>query len=166
VARFGSLGVIASMQPFHANPDPSMGTVWAENLGPERAARAWLWRSMAKAGGRLAFGSDWPVVSLDPRMGLHVAVNRLSPDGEPEGGSLPEERLSLPEAIDAYTSGAAYASFDDQRKGTLAKGMLADIVILTADIFKTPPEPILDAAVDVTIFDGKVVYSRAGEETN
>jgi predicted amidohydrolase YtcJ len=153
------------MQPFHANPDPDLGAVWAENLGPERAARAWLWRSISKGGGRLAFGSDWPVLSLDPRLGLHVAVNRLSPAGEPEGGSLPEERLTLPEAIDAYTSGAAYASFDDQRKGTLAKGMLADIVILTADIFTAPPDRILDAGVDVTIFDGKVVYSR-GSETN
>ncbi|MGH9348384.1 MAG: amidohydrolase [Vicinamibacterales bacterium] len=165
VPRFGALGVIASMQPFHANPDPSLGTVWSENLGPERASHAWLWTSIARAGGRLAFGSDWPVVTLDPRLGLQVATNRLSPDGLPEGGSMPEERLPLTAVIDAYTSGAAYASFDEQRKGTLAKGMLADIVILSADIFAAPPERVLDAVVDVTIFDGKVVYDRAEAET-
>jgi predicted amidohydrolase YtcJ len=165
VRRFGALGVIASMQPFHANPDPTMGTVWNANIGPERASRAWLWQSIAKAGGRLAFGSDWPVVSLDPRMGLQLAANRMSPDGEPEGGSIPEERLPLTTIIDAYSSGAAYASFDEQRKGTLAKGMLADIVIFSTDIFKAPPERVLDAVVDVTIFDGKVVYERDVEVT-
>ncbi|MGH8187902.1 MAG: amidohydrolase, partial [Steroidobacteraceae bacterium] len=161
VPRFGSLGVIASMQPFHANPDPSMGSVWSENIGRERASHAWLWHSIAKAGGRLAFGSDWPVVTLDPRAGLQVAANRMSPKGEPAGGSIPAERLPLTAVIDAYSSGAAYASFDEQRKGTLAKGMLADIVILSTDIFKAPPERVMDAQVDVTIFDGKVVYDRA-----
>jgi predicted amidohydrolase YtcJ len=165
VPRFGALGVIAAMQPLHANPDPSMATVWSENIGPERAAHGWLWHSISRQGGRLAFGSDWPVVSLDPRIGLHVAVNRLSPAGEPEGGWLPEERLPLTAAIDGYTSGAAYASFDEHRKGTLAKGMLADIVVLSADIFDAPPERVLDAKVDVTIFDGKIVYSRAESET-
>jgi predicted amidohydrolase YtcJ len=165
VPRFGALGVIASMQPFHANPDPGMGTIWTENIGPERASRAWLWHSIAKAGGRLAFGSDWPVVTLDPRMGLQVAANRISPSGEPEGGSLPAQRLPLTAAIDAYSRGAAYASFDEQRKGTLAKGMLADLVILSTDIFSAPPERVLDAVVEVTIFDGKVVYDRAVAST-
>jgi predicted amidohydrolase YtcJ len=160
VPRFAKLGVIASFQPFHANPDPSMSTVWSENIGPQRAAHGWLWHSIARAGGRLAFGSDWPVVTMDPRVGLQVAVNRLSPKGEPAGGWLPEQKLSMKAAIDAYTSGAAYASFDEQRKGTLARGMLADVVVLSTDIFDTPPERVLDAKVDVTIFDGKVVYSR------
>ena len=160
IPRVGQLGVIAAMQPFHANPDPSMGTVWSENIGAERASHGWLWRSIAKHGGHLAFGSDWPVVSLDPRVGLHVAVNRLSPAGLPAGGWLPNEKLPLTAAIDAYTSGSAYASFDEHRKGTLAKGMLADIVIFSTDIFDAPPERLLDAKVDVTIFDGKVVYSR------
>jgi predicted amidohydrolase YtcJ len=165
IPRFGRLGVIASMQPFHANPDPDMMTVWSENLGPERTDRGWMWNSIATAGGRLAFGSDWPVVTLDPRAGLQVAANRLSPAGEPAGGWLPAERLKLTSAIDAYTSGAAYASFDEQRKGTLARGMLADIVIFTADIFAAPPERLLDAQVAVTIFDGKVVYDRAAAAT-
>ena len=165
VPRFGKLGVIAAFQPFHANPDPSMGTVWSENIGPERAAHGWLWHSIAKAGGRLSFGSDWPVVSMDPRVGLQVAVNRLSPKGEPSGGWLPEQKLPLTAAIDGYTSGAAYASFDEQRKGTLARGMLADLVIMSTDIFAAPPERLLDAKVDVTIFDGKVVYNRAEGST-
>ena len=158
--RFGALGVIASMQPFHANPDPSMGTVWTENIGPVRASHAWLWHSIARMGGRLAFGSDWPVVTLDPRMGLQVAVNRTSPKGEPEGGSLPEERLPLPAVIDGYSSGGAYASFDEQRKGTLAPGRLADIVILSSDMFTDTAERLPDVRVEVTIFDGDVVYRR------
>jgi hypothetical protein len=165
VPRFGALGVIAAFQPFHANPDPSMGTVWSENIGFERASRGWLWHSIRQAGGRLAFGSDWPVVSMDPRVGLQVAVNRLSPKGEPKGGWLPDQKLPLTAAIDGYTSGAAYASFDEQRKGTLEKGMLADIVILSTDIFQTPPERLLDASVEVTIFDGKVVYRRDASQT-
>ena len=135
------------------------------DYGPERASHGWLWHSIAKAGGRLSFGSDWPVVSIDPRVGLQVAVNRLSPKGEPAGGWLPEQKLPLKAAIDGYTSGAAYASFDEQRKGTLARGMLADIVILSTDIFATPPQRVLDAKVDVTIFDGKVVYNRTEGST-
>ena len=165
IPRFGQLGILAAFQPFHANPDPSMGTVWSENIGPERTSHGWLWTSIAKGGGRLTFGSDWPVVSLDPRLGLQVAANRLSPAGEPTGGWLPEQKLPLTAAIDGYTSGAAYASFDEQRKGTLAKGMLADIVILSTDIFAAPPERLLDAKIDVTIFDGKVVYNRAESST-
>jgi predicted amidohydrolase YtcJ len=165
IPRFGRLGVIASMQPFHANPDPSLGAVWSANLGPERAARGWMWQSIVGAGGHLAFGSDWPVVPLDPRAGLQVAVNRLSPEAEPPAGWIPSERLRLTKAIDAYTSGAAYASFDEQRKGTLARGMLADIVILTGDVFEAPPERVLDTQVAVTIFDGKIVYDRTTAAT-
>jgi predicted amidohydrolase YtcJ len=165
VPRFAKLGVIAAFQPFHANPDPSMGTVWSENIGPERAAHGWLWGSIAEEGGHLAFGSDWPVVSMDPRLGLRVAVNRVSPQGEPAGGWLPEQKLPLTAAIDAYTSGAAYASFDEQRKGTLERGMLADMVVLSTDIFEAPPERLLDARVEMTIFDGQVVYNRAEATT-
>jgi predicted amidohydrolase YtcJ len=89
-----------------------------------------------------------------------MAVNRTTPDGRPDGGWIPEQRLALTAALDAYSRGAAYASFDEHRKGSLARGMLADIVILSADIFSMPRERLLDAVVDTTIFDGKVVYSR------
>lgn len=160
IPRFGKLGIIASQQPFHGNPSANQIDVWAGNIGPDRASRAWAWKSIKDAGGRLAFGSDWPVVMMDPRVGINMAVNRTTPDGKPESGWLPEQKLPLADVIDAYTSGAAYASFDEQRKGTLARGMLADIVIMSTDIFAAPPERLLDAAVDVTIFDGKVVFTR------
>jgi hypothetical protein len=162
IPRFGRLGVIGSMQPFHGNPSPNQIDVWAGNIGPDRASRAWAWKSIRDAGGRLAFGSDWPVVSIDPRIGINMALNRTTRDGLPAGGWLPEQRLPLAAVVDAYTSGAAFASFDEHRKGTLAPGMLADLVILSSDIFALPPEKVLDAEVDVTVFDGKVVYRRAG----
>ncbi|MEP6782466.1 MAG: amidohydrolase [Acidobacteriota bacterium] len=160
IARFGQLGVIASMQPVHATPSPTPGDLWSVNIGEERASRGWLWNSIAKAGGRLAFGSDWPVMTLDPLKGLHVAVTRTTPDGLPEGGWIPAQRLPLRKAIDAYTRDAAFASFDEQRKGTLTRDMLADIVILTDDIFSGPASRLTTTEVAVTIADGKVVYRR------
>jgi predicted amidohydrolase YtcJ len=107
------------------------------------------------------------VVSLDPLRGIFVAVNRTSFEGQPEGGWMPEERLSLRDAIRAFTSGAAWASFDEQRKGTLERDMLADIVILSTDVFSLPPDRLLEAEVVMTIMDGKVVFRRdAPEATN
>jgi predicted amidohydrolase YtcJ len=166
IARFGPLGAIASMMPFHGLPSPTRLEVWSKNVGPERAARGWAYGDIRKARGRLAFGSDWPYGSLDPMQGLHVAVNRATADGEPEGGWNPEQRLALKAAIDAYTSGAAWASFDEQRKGTIAPGMLADIVVLTRDIFSAPPSTLADTQVAATIFDGKVVYRKPARPTN
>lgn len=160
VARFGKLGVLAVQQPFHGNPSPTQIEVWAANIGPERASRGWAQRSILDAGGRLAMGTDWPVVTLDPRFQINMAINRTTPEGTPPGGWLPEQRLSLASAIDAYTTGAAYASFDEHRKGQLAPGMLADVVILSTDVFAKPPEKFLEATVEVTIFDGQVVYRK------
>jgi len=160
IPRFGRLGVIASMEPFHANPNPSQMDVWSRNVGPARASRGWVWGSIAASGGRLAFGSDWPVVTLDPRMGVNMAVNRTTPDGRPPGGWNPGQKLPLARVLEAYTSGAAWASFDEDRKGTLAPGRLADLVILSHDLFALPPAKLLDAVVTTTIFDGRVVYSR------
>jgi predicted amidohydrolase YtcJ len=161
VPRFGQLGVIASMQPFHANPITNVLEVWAVNIGPDRASRAWVWKSIREASGRLAFGTDWPVVDLDPRLGIHVALTRQTLDGRPEGGFGPEQRLPLDVVLDSWTSGSAYASFEDERKGTLAPGMLADIVVLSSDVFAAPVETVKDFQVEVTVFDGKVVYSRS-----
>jgi predicted amidohydrolase YtcJ len=158
IPRFAKLNVIASQQPFHGTPD-SLG-VWIPNIGAERASRGWVCGSILRAGGHVAFGSDWAVVSMDPRIGIHTAVNRTSLDGTPAGGWLPEQKIPMTAAIDGYTSGAAYASFDEGRKGTLAPGMLADIVVLSTDIFSGPPERFLDTKVETTIFDGKVVYTR------
>lgn len=165
IPRFGKLGVIASMEPVHATPSPTPGDVWSTNIGPERAAHGWLWASIAKAGGRIAFGSDWPVMTLDPLMGLHVAATRTTVEGLPDGGWLPAERLPLRQAIDAYTRNAAWASFDEQRKGVLERDMLADLVILSDDIFEGPPTRLTEAHVMVTIVDGKVVYRREPIET-
>jgi predicted amidohydrolase YtcJ len=160
VPRFGKLGVVASFQPVHATPSPTPGDVWSVNVGEERAARGWMWNSIARSGGRLAFGSDWPVMTLDPLKGLHVAVTRATQDGLPEGGWIPTERLPLRRAIDAYTRDAAWASFDELRKGVLARDMLADIVVLTDDIFSGPASRLTTTEVAVTIVDGKVVYRR------
>ena len=115
------------------------------------------------AAAALAFGSDWPVVTLDPRAGIHMAVTRTTAEGLPEGGWHATERIPLTAAVDAYTSGAAWASFDEQRKGTLARDLLADIVILSADIF-APDARVMDAVVETTIFDGKIVYTRPAPE--
>lgn len=159
LSRFATLDVVASLQPALGTP-PEPHDRWAGNLGPERAARGWMSGSLAKAGAALAFGSDWPAAPLDPLRGIFVAVNRTDLEGDPDGGWLPEERVTLAEAIRAFTSGAAWASFDDQRKGTLERDMLADIVILSEDLFALPTERLLDAEVVMTIVDGKIVYRR------
>jgi predicted amidohydrolase YtcJ len=158
IPRFGQLGIIASMQPFHANPNSNIFNVWAVNLGPERASRAWSWKSIQDAGGHLAFGTDWPVVGLDPIPGLHTAMTRQTLDGEPKGGFVPEQRLSLQDSLRAYTSGAAYAQFAEDKKGRLEPGMLADIVVWDRDIFAVPVEQVKDAKVMKTIYDGQVVF--------
>jgi predicted amidohydrolase YtcJ len=165
VPRFGRLGVTASFQPVHATPSPTPGDVWGTNIGPERAGRGWLWNSIAKAKGPLAFGSDWPVMTFDPKIGLHVAVTRTTEDGLPKGGWLPAERLTLRRAIQVYTRDGAWASFDEQRKGILARDMLADIVVFSDDIFSAPPARLTTTEVVVTIADGKVVYRRDPPET-
>jgi hypothetical protein len=166
IPRFGALGVVASMQPYHGSPSPKQTDLWLRRIGPERASRGWAYGSIAASAGRLAFGSDWPVVSLNPMLGLHTAVTRTTPDGLPVKGWYPGERLALEAAIDAYTSGAAWASFDEQRKGTLAAGMLADLVVLSEDIFAAPPSRLASTRVAVTVFDGRIVYRRDGTTTN
>jgi predicted amidohydrolase YtcJ len=163
VPRFASIGVVASMQPDHGDPAPDLITVWKTTLGDERASRGWMYGSLLGAGARVAFGSDWPVVSLDPRFGLHVATTRTSPNGEPQGGWIPNEKIALADALRAYTAGGAWASFDEQRKGTLKPGMLADLVILSAALFGPDAAKVLDTQVSVTIFDGRVVYDRAAK---
>ena len=158
IARFAQLGVIASMQPQHAEPVKNLLEIWAPNLGPERAARGWPWASILGAGARLAFGTDWPVVPLDPMASLHVAVNRQTLRGDPPGGWLPNERLSLADAIAAWTSGAAYAEHMEQRKGRLEVGMLADIAVLDRDLRTTPSSEIVSIKVEATAVGGRLVY--------
>ena len=166
IPRFGGLGVIASMHPGGAfTPPPSatprpggrgggIGGVWAGNIGPERAARGGMWKSIRDAGGHVVFGSDWPVASLDAFSRITSIANRT-----PRPGGT-DQRLSFPQAIDGYTSEAAYASFDETRKGTLAPGKLADIVVLGSDIFSEPPMTREAATVYATIVDGKIAYKK------
>lgn len=158
--RFASTGTIVSYMPYHANPSPAQLDVWTANIGPDRASRGWIPRTLLDRGATVVFGSDWPVVSLDPRLEIFTAVNRTTAAGHPPGGWYPGEKVTLDEAIEALTSRAAFASFQEDRKGRLAPGQLADIAILSADVFSLPPAKLLDAAVTVTIFDGKPVYRR------
>ncbi|HEX9099553.1 MAG TPA: amidohydrolase [Candidatus Dormibacteraeota bacterium] len=158
MARFAELGVIASMQPQHAEPIKNLLEVWAPNLGPERAARGWPWASIQRSGARLAFGTDWPVVPLDPAASLHVAVNRQTLRGEPPGGWVPSERLSLADAVAAWTSGAAYAEHREHLKGRLEVGMLADIAVLDRDLATTPASEIASTKVEATAVGGRLVH--------
>ncbi len=161
IDRFGRLGVIASMQPYHANPNSNIFGVWAVNLGAERASRAWVWKSIQDAGGQLAFGSDWPVVGLDPRMGMHTALTRQTLRGEPDGGFIPEQRLQLESILDTYTRGSAFAESAEDKKGTLDVGLLADVVVWDKDLFSLPIEKVHTAKVRTTIVDGNVVYQTS-----
>jgi len=157
-AEFARLHVIASMQPYHAIDDGR----WAEKIiGHERAKSSYAWRSMLDHGVKLAFGTDWTVAPLNPLLGLYAAVTRATLDGKNPGGWIPEQKISLPEAIEAYTMGSAYAEFSDGEKGSLTAGKLADIVVLDADLFGIPAENIKDVNVRETIVGGKVVYSAA-----
>ncbi len=154
-ARFGKLGIVASMQPYHAIDDGR----WAEKrIGHERARSSYAWKSMLDAGARLAFGSDWPVAPLDPLSGIYAAVTRATLDGKNPGGWFPEQRLTVEEALRAYTLGAAYAAFQEKEKGTISPGKLADVVVLSEDLFRIPPERIKDVRVEITLVGGRVVY--------
>jgi predicted amidohydrolase YtcJ len=147
--RFGALGVIATLLPLHATGSGFVN--WSRNLGPERAPLGWPARSLSAAGAHLAFATGWPQLPLDPLAGLRAAVTR--PDLQAP------EQLTLKSAINAWTSGAAWASFDEHRKGTIEPDMLADIVILSTDIFASPAK-LAAADVVMTIFDGKLVYRK------
>ena len=165
IPRFGKLGVIASYQPLHAEPNDDTLKVWARNAGPDRASRGWTWQSVAKSGGRMAFGSDWPVVTLNPWYGVQNAVTRQTIDGKPEGGWIPNERISLEQAIDGYTMGAAFAGRREASEGSLEKGKLADLIVLDQDLFKIAPADIHKTNVLLTIVGGKIVY-QAPEMTS
>ena len=156
-ARFAKLGVIAAMQPYHAIDDGR----WAEKrIGAKRARTSCAWRSMLDAGARLAFGSDWPVAPLSPILGIYAAVTRSTLGGKHPQGWIPEERLTVEEALRAYTAGSAYAAFEEADKGTISPGKLADLAVMSEDIFAIPPERIQDATVRMTIVGGKIVFEE------
>ena len=158
VDRFGKIGVIASMQPLHSYPDDDTLSIWARNIGPERASRPWVWRSIQQRGGALAFGSDWPVVTLNPWPGVQTAVTRQTSEGNPPGGFVPQQRLSLEDTIRAYTLGAAFAGRREKTEGSLEPGKLADLIVLDHDLFKIEPSEIDKTQVMLTMVGGKVVY--------
>jgi hypothetical protein len=158
IPRFGKLGVIASMQPLHAYPDADTLGVWMQNAGPDRGSRAWPWHSIAAGGGRLAFGSDWNVVTLNPWEGLQNAVTRQTVEGMPAEGFLPQERISLDQAIEAYTLGAAFAGRREITEGSLESGKLADLLIVSQNVFEIDPHKIAETKVLTTIVGGRVVY--------
>jgi predicted amidohydrolase YtcJ len=157
IPRFGSLGVIASMQPYHLSDDGR----WAEKrLGPERLKGTYAFRTLLDTGAKLVFGSDWPVAPLDPIYGIYSAVTRRTLDNKHPDGWIPEQKISVEEAVRAYTSTGAYAEFSERDKGTLEPGKLADIVVLSEDIFRIPPENIRDVKVTLTLAGGRKTWPQ------
>ena len=157
IPRFGKLGVIASMQPYHAIDDGR----WAERYIGDRIKTTYAFRSLLDSGARLAFGSDWFVAPPTPLEGIYAAVTRRTLDDRNPAGWVPEQKISVEEALRAYTSGAAYASFDEGRKGVLAPGRLADFVMLDRNIFDIPAGEIRDVRVSMTVVGGRKVFERS-----
>jgi predicted amidohydrolase YtcJ len=159
IPRFKKLGVMASMEPIHAAP----GTidVWAKAVGEKRLPNSFVWASMLKNKVHLVFSSDWPAcITPDPIRGLHNAVNRRTPAGIPAAGWVPEERISLKNALKSYTYEGAYSSFEEKVKGKIQVGYLADIIIYSQDLFTIAPMDIAKTKVVLTIFDGKIIYQN------
>jgi hypothetical protein len=153
--RFARSQIIASMQPYHCADDGR----WAEKrIGPERARTTYAFRSLLDCGAVLAFGSDWTVAPLNPMLGIAAAVTRRTLDGKHPEGWVPEQKLTVEEAVRAYTIGPAFAEFQERVKGTLTPGKLADLVILDRDIFAIAPTEIDRAHVVCTVMDGRVVF--------
>ena len=157
ITRIANAGIIASMQPYHAIDDGR----WAESvIGPERARHTYAFGSLLNAGARLAFGSDWSVAPADPIAGIYAATTRQTLDGAHPDGWVPEEKISVEQALIAYTRNGAYASFEEDSKGSLTAGKLADVVILDRDVTAMPVEQIGEARVVRTIIGGKTVYKQ------
>ena len=156
-ARFADLGVIASVQPYHAIDDGR----WAEKrIGHDRASRTYAFRTFLNHGVRLALGTDWNVAPLNPMLTLYAATTRATLDGKNPNGWFPEQKLTIAEAVQAYTLGSAYAEFQDQQKGSITPGKLADMVILSDDLFHIDPVNIRNVTVLKTIVGGKIVYQK------
>jgi predicted amidohydrolase YtcJ len=159
IPRFARLSVLASVQPYHAIDDGR----WAEKrLGPERSRTTYAFRSLLDSGATLLFGSDWDVAPLSPILGIYAAVTRRTLDGKHPGGWVPQQKITVGEALRAYTTAAAYGEFSERQKGKLAPGYLGDFVVLSRDILTIPPDEIEGVQVDATVVGGKIVYERAG----
>ena len=158
IPRFGKLGVIASMQPLHSYPDADTLDVWARNAGPDRASRAWSWKSIADAGGKLTFGSDWPVVTLNPWQGVQTAVTRQTEEGQPAGGFVPSQRLTVAQTVEAYTLGAAFAGRREKTEGSLEAGKAADLIVVSQNIFEVDAHKLAATQVLTTVVAGRIVF--------
>ena len=159
IPRFARDRVIASMQPYHAIDDGR----WAEKrIGKDRAKTTYAFRSLLDAGATLAFGTDWTVAPLYPMLTIYAAVTRRTLDGKNSKGWVPEQKISVEETVRAYTLGSAYAEFQENVKGSITPGKLADLVILSRDIFKIDPKEIEKVKVELTLVDGRVVYELNG----
>jgi len=157
IPRFARDGVIASMQPYHAIDDGR----WAEKrIGKERIKTTYAFRSLLDSGATLAFGTDWTVAPLNPLLSIYAAVTRRTLDGKNPKGWVPEQKISVEEAVRAYTLGSAYAEFQENVKGSITVGKLADLVLLSRDIFKIDPIEIEDVKVVMTMVDGRVVFEE------
>jgi predicted amidohydrolase YtcJ len=158
IPRFGKLGVIASMQPLHTTPNENNLNVWAANVGPERAQHAWPWRDILSGGAVLCFGSDWPVVTLNPWPAVQMLLTRETPEGTPAGGWIPSQRLTLEQAIQGYTMGGAFAARREKTEGSIEAGKLADVIVISQDLFRIEPNQIGKTKVLMTLVGGKAVY--------
>jgi predicted amidohydrolase YtcJ len=158
IPRLAPAGIIASMQPTHQTSDRLMAE---KRLGPDRLAGAYAWQTVLRSGLRLAFGSDFPVESPNPFPGLAAAISRQDMSGQPPGGWLPGERLSFPQALDAFTRGAAYASFAEDKIGTLEPGKYADFIIVDRDPTKVDAQALARTEVLETWVGGRKVWERA-----
>jgi predicted amidohydrolase YtcJ len=154
--RFAELGVVASLQPCHAITD----LAWVESrVGPGRMPGSYAWQSFVQSGARICLGTDWPVETLDPRVGLYASVTRTDLNGRPEGGVFPDEALSIEQALKGYTIDSAWVEFAEDRKGSIEPGTYADFVVLADDPTSVEPRKLLDLEVLATVLDGRAVYS-------
>jgi hypothetical protein len=158
ISRFGKLGVIASVQPLRSYPDSDARDVAAHSVGPEQTSRGWAWKSILDTGGSLAFGSDWPVVTLNPWEGIQTAVTGQTSEGIPVSGFIAGERLTVEQAVNAYTLGAAFAGRREKTEGSLEAGKLADLIIVSQNIFDINPHKIGATKVLTAIVGGRLVY--------
>jgi hypothetical protein len=157
IVRFGKLGLVAAVQPYHLIDDGR----WAERkIGPERAKTTYAFESLRRAGAVLAFGSDWTVAPLVPILGIYAAVTRRTLDGKNPGGWIPQEKVSVEEAVRAYTVNGAWVEFAEGMKGSIGPGKVADMVVLDRNIFTIPPEEIGQARVRMTFLDGRIIYGK------
>jgi predicted amidohydrolase YtcJ len=161
--RFAELHVIASVQPYHAIDD---GRFAEGRIGHDRSSRTYAFRTFLDHGVPLAFGTDWDVAPLNPLLGLYAAVTRATLDGKNPNGWFPEQKLTVSEAVEAYTMGSAYAEFQEKEKGSITAGKLADMVLLSDDIFSIAPEKIRDVKVEDTILGGKVIWVAGSPQSN